>query len=308
MKRQALLLALLIPAAHAIDLPAVADATLRTAQPASNFGALPQLQVDHATHAILRFNLSALPPGLTSSSIAQASLRLYANRVTTPGYVNLTRVDSPWSETTITAANMPTPGANLGVSLQVTDANAFYLFDVTQLVKDWLNSPATAHGILLSAPSPTTVFFDSKENTGTSHVPTLTVILNGPAGPQGPKGDTGAQGPQGVQGPRGFTGLTGATGATGPAGPSTLAGLLHYGRFDFSAEGNHFYWATIPCPGSHPYVVGGGCGHRDSNSASKDIHVNYTGPMSGNGEGWRCMVENNSSDSRAILVWAICAK
>lgn len=308
MKRQALLLALLIPAAYAIDLPAVADATLRTAQPASNFGALPQLQVDNATHALIRFDLSALPPGLTSSSIAQASLRLYANRITTPGYVNFTRVESPWSETTATAANMPTSGASLGVSLQVTDANAYYLLDVTQLVKDWIGAPATAHGLLLTAPAPTTVFFDSKENTATSHAPTLTVVLNGPAGPPGPKGDTGAQGPQGIQGIQGLRGLTGATGATGPAGPSTLAGLLYYRRYDFSAEGNHFYWANVPCPSSHPYVVGGGCGHRDSNSASKDVHVNFTGPMSANGEGWRCMAENNSSDSRAFLVWAICAK
>ena len=69
MKRQALLLALLIPAAHAIDLPAVADATLRTTQPASNFGALPQLQVDSGTQALIRFDLSALPPGLTQASI-----------------------------------------------------------------------------------------------------------------------------------------------------------------------------------------------------------------------------------------------
>ena len=66
----------LASAASAIDLPAVADATLRTAQPASNFGALPQLQVDNATHSLIRFDLSALPPCTTHASIAQAPLRL----------------------------------------------------------------------------------------------------------------------------------------------------------------------------------------------------------------------------------------
>ncbi|MBN8734117.1 MAG: collagen-like protein [Acidobacteria bacterium] len=159
--------------------------------------------------------------------------------------------------------------------------------------------------MLLTAPLPTTVFFDSKENTATSHAPTLTVVLKGPAGPPGPKGDTGAQGPQGIQGPRGFTGLTGAT---GPAGPSTLAGLLYYRRYDFTAEGNSNYWFTLPCPESHPYVVSGGCGHRDGNGVADDILVNYTGPDSINPTGWRCMLDNTSSSSRAILWWAVCAK
>ncbi|MBK7928193.1 MAG: collagen-like protein [Bryobacterales bacterium] len=165
--------------------------------------------------------------------------------------------------------------------------------------------------MLLTAPSPTSVFFDSKESTGTSRPAVLSVILNGPAGAPGPKGETGAQGPQGIQGiqgPRGFTGPTGPTGATGPAGPSTLTGLLLYGKNDFSSPGNYTTWMALTCPPSHPQAIGGGCGHRDSNSASRDIHVNYTGPMSASGEGWRCMVNNESSDSRAVRMWVICAK
>ena len=299
----ALALALcLAPLAHAIDLPAVADATVRTAQPASNFGALPQLQVDSDTRALIRFDLTPLPPGATPASIAQATLRLYVNRVTSPGGIVFSRVESPWAESSITAANMPQLGPGLIPPLTVSSANTYYLVDVTQLVKDWLEYPSSAHGLLLAAAQPTTVFFDSKENSGTSHAPTLTVVLNGPAGPPGPKGDTGAQGPQG---PRGFTG---ARGATGPAGPSTLSGLLLHQRYDFSLPGNNRVHFVFVCPGSHPTVVAGGCGHRDNNSASTDIVVNHTGPDSTSPTGWRCMMDNNSGDPRAVVWWAVCAK
>ncbi|MCC6382260.1 MAG: DNRLRE domain-containing protein, partial [Dehalococcoidia bacterium] len=130
--------------AGAIDLPAVADTTLRTAQPASNFGALPQLQVDNSTDALIRFDLSALPPGTTHASIAQATLRLYVNRVTSPGSVSFSRVESPWTEATATAANLPILGGSVGDPLQVTVANTYYLLDVTQLVRDWVLVPSTA--------------------------------------------------------------------------------------------------------------------------------------------------------------------
>jgi len=274
------------PLAHAIDLPAVADATLRTAQPASNFGALPQLQVDNSTYALIRFDLSALPTGLTYASIAQATMRLYVNRVTSPGFINFSLVESPWTETSATAANMPTLGAGLPIPLAINDVNTYYVVDVTQLVRDWVSTPSIAHGLLLTAPSPTAVFFDSKENTATSHAAAISVVLNGPAGPPCP------------QGPRGLT---------DPAGPSSLINMLTRLRHDVSLPGRQLASFSLACPTSHPYTVSGGCGHRDFNSAAMDIEVAYTGPDPSIPAYWRCMAENTSDAPRAAVWRVVCS-
>jgi hypothetical protein len=54
-------------------------------------------------------------------------------------------------------------------------------------------------------------------------------------------------------------------------------------------------------------LVGGGGGHRDVNSAARDIHVNYSGPYPGReATTWRLLVNNTSSTSRAVIIWALC--
>lgn len=294
--------------AYAIEAPAVADATLRSAMPASNFGALPQLQVDATARSLIRFDLSALPAGTTAASLAKATLRLYVNRVTTPGVVTVSSAGSPWQEAVVTEASAPSLGG-VAQSFSVNEANTVLLIDVTALVSSWLTVPALAeYGIYLQSAGGA-VFFDSKENTAVSQPPVLSIVLNGPQGPQGvqgiqgvpgPKGNTGAQGPQG---PQGFTG------ATGPAGPSSLSGVIETYVHDYDLGGNSRGILTGTCGGTYAVLVSGGCGHRDNNSAAKDITVNYTGPDPTNpSQKYRCMVYNSSSSSRAIRIYVTCSR
>jgi len=183
--------------------------------------------------------------------------------------------------------------------------------DVTSIVIPWLQGNLPNDGFVLSSGGGA-VLLDSKENTATSQPARLTLTFTGPAGP---KGDQGVQGIQGIQGPQGLRGLQGVQGIqgpqglTGPAGPSTLSGLLTYKRFDFTLEGNNYTTFDLGCPTTHPYVVSGGCGHRDYNSAQSDIVVNASGPSQTNPDGaWNCKMTNNSGNSRAVLWWVVCSK
>lgn len=222
-----------LPAAHALDAPMLADTTIHAAQPTTNFGSLPTLNIGGGAAALLRFDLGGLPAGTAASKLVSARLKFFVNRVGTAGAVELIAVGSAWDEATATAATAPAnAGAGSGTTLPVHRAAQFVSVDVTALVRQWITNPATNWGVLLqpalSAPS-TVVFLDSKENTGTAHVAVLDLTLAdqgpaGPVGPAGPRGATGAAGQNGAQGPAGPAGARGATGAAGPQGPQGLQG------------------------------------------------------------------------------------
>lgn len=96
------------------------------------------------------------------------------------------------------------------------------------------------------------------------------------------------------------------------AGNITYTGTLNMGvqtvYVDYSVGGNTR--STIPCQcPSGTRLIGGGGGHRDPNSAARDITVNYSAPSTENPNIiWRVIVTNSSGSSRAIRVYAICAK
>lgn len=331
------LLALPAWAAHALDAPLAADAHINTAAPANNFGTLPTLNVGAGTAALVRFDLSTLPAGTTAAKVVKASLVVYVNRIGAPGALEVQSVLSPWAESTVTAAGAPTlSGPGSGTSVPLVQAAQFVAVDVTGAVKGWVNNPASNNGLALTpalqAPG-TVVFLDSKENTLSAKVARLDVTLadQGPQGLPGAKGDkgdkgdkgergavgatgatgaTGAPGPvgatgaTGAQGLRGLTGLTGNTGPTGPAGPVNVT----YVRSTTDIAGNTFSSRFATCPAGR-VVIGGGCGHRDFNSAQGSIKVNYAGPDPSNpSRSWRCLMENtNLVSSRAVQAWAICA-
>src|SRR5689334_17487858 len=78
-----------------------------------NYGASPNLLIDGKSGAEkfswLKFDiLSVLPSGTTFNQVTKATLKLYANKVTNPGTVNLWAIDStPWTEPGIKSANAP---------------------------------------------------------------------------------------------------------------------------------------------------------------------------------------------------------
>jgi hypothetical protein len=337
-----LLCALLAPAAHALDAPLAADAHVSTALPANNFGAVTTVNVGAGATGLLRFDLGSLPPGVTASQLVKATLKLYVNRVGAPGGIEVQTVNSAWTEAGVTAGTAPvTSGAGSGVVVPVAAASQFITADLTAQVKGWIANPGSNFGLALtpalSAPG-TVAFFDSKENTATAHVATLDLTLadQGPRGPQGltgVKGDTGAQGPKGDTGPQGAkgdvgapgakgdsgsqgakgdtgaTGATGARGATGAQGPQGAAGPVNltYVRKTFDAAGKHIHDQNVQCP-VNTFLLSGGCGHRDFNTAASDIKVEYSGPHdSAPRLAWRCIIENTNSANRALLMYAVCS-
>jgi hypothetical protein len=201
----------------------VADASVSTVNPGTNFGSLSNLYIgpsDTNNHPInitlLQFDLSGVP----SAPVAHAELRFYVNRANFFGHVDVAPVTSSWAESAVTFNTLPSIGAVIA-TVPVSQRFAYVSVDVTQQVADWLSGKSANNGfvILPSAGDPTTsLVLDSKENDEGGHSAVLDISLVGPAGATGPAGPIG---PQGVPGPEG---LLGPQGATGPAGPQGAAG------------------------------------------------------------------------------------
>jgi hypothetical protein len=215
----------------------VADAHVNSALPGVNSGAISNLDVGGGYTTLLQFDLSLLPAGTTASQVSRAVLRLYVNRVTTPGLVTFAPVAAAWGEYSVTYATQPSIGNTAG-TFSVNQAGGFIAIDVTSVVQSWVTSPAANNGLALSS-AIAAVQFDSKENDQTAHAATLDVELvdagpagatgaagsAGVAGPQGAAGTVGAAGVPGAAGPQGFQGIAGATGTAGLAGAVGATGL-----------------------------------------------------------------------------------
>ena len=223
----------------------------------SNFGTNPNLVVSATNTGYLKFKLTpTLPTGTAGSDVSKATLKIYVGNVSVPGTIDVVQVADNWSEKTITARTAPALADLLatGVSIDASRKGQYLLIDVTGAVKNWLDT-SNNYGLALVGHDATSVTFDSKENSQTSHEPELVVALNSRMGPQGPQGERGekgetgasgaqgaegAQGPQGQigpQGPQGEKGDSGAKGDPGPAGPPgpvankfdpTLVGLIRW--------------------------------------------------------------------------------
>jgi hypothetical protein len=238
-------LGLFLSAASA-QIPATDDSYTASSSPASNYGTQSSVNViGPGVNGFIRFDLTALPTGLTSSYISKATLRLNINGVTTSGTFDVYLVTKSWTEGAISYNNSPTLGTKVASVVMITTSKRNFIdVDVTPAVQAWLSSPNPApnYGIALvpSSGSSISVSFDSKENTSTSHDPELYVALisAGPQGPQGaqgiqgPPGQTGSTGPQGAQGiqgqpgPQGIQGPPGVDGAQGPPGQGATAEMV----------------------------------------------------------------------------------
>ncbi|MBI3478389.1 MAG: DNRLRE domain-containing protein [Acidobacteria bacterium] len=158
------------------------DSYTSTATPTTNFGAKTTLGVvSPSQSAYIQFDLSSIPAGYTSASIAKATLKLYVNTVPSAGSFNVDFVNGTWSEKTITANLAPALGSTIAPSVPLTGANAkdYLLIDVTAAVGAWLNGTQANDGIALVANSPLSATFDSKENTAQSHPPELDIVFSG---------------------------------------------------------------------------------------------------------------------------------
>ncbi len=215
--------------------PLVGDAHV-TPGDSTPYGGLPTINIGGApgSQGLVQFDLTNFPPGTTGGSVAWARLRLFVNKVTVPGAVDISAANMAWSESTVNGTSGVGAGAAVASGVGVSLGGVYLTVDVTSQVQAWLNG-APNNGFLIAAnPAATTVYFDSKESVSTSHPASLEVVFIGPAGPVGPPGPTGPTGPAGVNGvtgvngpagPAGPAGVTGPTGPVGPLGPTGPTGV-----------------------------------------------------------------------------------
>lgn len=147
--------------------------------------------------SVLQFALPTLPANATFVS---ATLTLYGNPTSVHpqlhssypgspyGTTNegwLRRVVSSWSESTVTWNNQPNTTTVNQVSLPAsTSQTQDYAIDVTNLVKDMLNNPASSFGFMLSLQNETTyraLIFASSDHPDSTKRPKLIIVYHTPA-------------------------------------------------------------------------------------------------------------------------------
>ncbi|HEX3879981.1 MAG TPA: DNRLRE domain-containing protein [Bryobacteraceae bacterium] len=220
------------PAIYAQTLATSSDSYIVPGNP-GNFGSSPNITVLGPSNAqgLVQFDLTQLPAGLTAGQIQKATLTLFLNTGAAGQTVNIDTVSSttPWSESTVSGSSGIGMQTAVATNVSVANSKTYISVDATAAVQGWITSPTSNNGFIIFGTGSSTVQFDSKENTTTSHPATLTIILSsggsgtGATGPTGPTGSTGAQGATGVTGAgaTGATGSTGSQGATGPTGAGT---------------------------------------------------------------------------------------
>jgi len=195
----------------------------------SNFGTSITITVGSSSSiGLVQFDLTQLPAGLTAAQIQKATLTLFLDHVNSGGSINIDTVSAstPWSELTVTGDSGISPGIAVNTSVMTNTADTFIALDATSAVQGWITTPSSNNGFMIQANTGTSIQFDSKENTSTSHPATLTVVLvsNGPTGATGSSGTNGSNGVTGATGPTGAAGPTGVTGPTGGSGPTGTTG------------------------------------------------------------------------------------
>ncbi|MBO9563519.1 MAG: hypothetical protein J7621_12120 [Niastella sp.] len=83
---------------------------------------------------------------------------------------------------------------------------------------------------------------------------------------------------------------------------------LEYVKQEVSLGGKEYSSYLLTCPAGKK-VIGGGGGHRDYNSAIKDIHIAYSGPdFYDDPNRWLLYIYNSSGSKRALVLYCACAK
>jgi hypothetical protein len=230
----ALLIAGLSPlVAQAVVLPILIDTHLA----ATNAGASVAININPGNKGLLKFNLSTLPAGISSSDIAKATLVFYVKTLPTAGRLQVSPVTKAWSEYSVTTSTAPLEGLPLATSAAISRGEVYVVVDITHLVMNWVDVPSTNFGLMLEplATTRTSLTIDSKEAAATSHPAYIDVALKGPVGEKGATGLTGSAGINGINGTNGIDGAPGTKGDIGPQGPAGTSPVGH-------AAGDMQYW------------------------------------------------------------------
>src|SRR2546421_7429049 len=116
-----LLAALMLVAQFAAaQIPATDDSYTASSSASGNFGNQSMLNViGSGVNSYIRFDLTALPAGLTSSNVSKATMRLNINGVTTSGTFDVYLVTGSWTEGGLSFNNAPTLGAKVANAIMI---------------------------------------------------------------------------------------------------------------------------------------------------------------------------------------------
>jgi uncharacterized repeat protein (TIGR01451 family) len=169
----------------------VADAMVVQADPNTNYGDPVDMWAgyDHCfggqiIRSLVGFDLSSIPPGTT---VNQAQLYLYLMSSCDVGPRTHTfttyRIGSSWSELSVTWNTRPSFAEAYGSTSITSEAWGWYAFDVTDLVRGWVNGSVSNYGLMVRGPessgssSALLGFFTSE--AGSSYAPYLEVTYIG---------------------------------------------------------------------------------------------------------------------------------
>jgi chitodextrinase len=134
-----------------------ADAYVSETSPSSNYGKATALRVDGSP--VLRTYLHFDVVGVTGTSPAAVTLRLFANSSSAVGYEVRDAAADEWGETTITFENAPAPGPDVVAASGPFTSGSYIEVDVTALVTG--DGPRT---IVVETPSATAISLGSRES------------------------------------------------------------------------------------------------------------------------------------------------
>ena len=127
------------------------------------------------TFVCLLFDLlSVLPEGTTWNHISRATLTVYVSTSTYPSSLRVEAIRGKWDEWPLNyarflQAGMSTgndPAGNTYASATVKTGGNFVAFDVTELVRDWVEGVLPNDGLAILAEGSTRTYLNSKEGGG----------------------------------------------------------------------------------------------------------------------------------------------
>jgi hypothetical protein len=177
--------------ASALDVLLTDDSYVSEAFPTNTNGAAVSLYVRGGSGLVckswFKFVIgSVLPANRTWDQVVKATLRIYVSSVTTAGAVTVkagsvaTYADGDeavLNYSKLTDLNDPVSGQPYATQTISVGAK-YYSFDVTELVRDWLDGSRANYGFsLVPGDSTVNLLIDSKEGTGTSHPASLHLVF-----------------------------------------------------------------------------------------------------------------------------------
>jgi uncharacterized repeat protein (TIGR01451 family) len=178
----------------------VADAAVFQSVPDTNYGSRAYMYAgyDHSgcnlysgkvARSLVRFDLSSIPAG-ASISDAKLHLRLtgwcYYVGHSQPRTVTIYRADAGWSESSVTWNNKPGCAESYASASVSVTSRGWHSFDMTNLVRGWVNGSFSNYGLMVRAPETSgsefaLLEFATHDYYGTTYDPYLEVTYVGVA-------------------------------------------------------------------------------------------------------------------------------